>query len=386
MAKELLEGDPAPDFELPTDGGGRAHLKDLRGKPVVIYFYPKDDTSGCTAEAIAFNGLRAKFAAAGATIIGVSPDSAASHDKFKHKHELKIVLAAELGAFGDRGLWGVEGKEHVWAQIFRRRALDLSHRPQWPHRQGLAQGESARPRGRGPRDHEGALTRPSWPNAILRSINLNELCLAVGHALFARLERWFMSLRADFPEAGPPGSHYCLSLCRGDAIRTVRLGRVGVGAIAALALLSFAWTASVTLYVAFHDDLMGAILARQTEMKAAYEDRLAEARARLDEAASRQLLERNSFKGKVNEVMSRQARLEQRGAIVAALAETEARNPSLAVRRQAATPNRPDAVSAIRALGPPTAAGASADGAVRAYAPLPEPERRASSRQASSDR
>ncbi len=107
-----------------------------------------------------------------------------------------------------------------------------------------------------------------------------------------------MSLRADFPEAAPPGSHYCFSLSGGDAIRTVRLGRVGVGAIAALALLSFAWTASVTLYVALHDDLMGAILVRQAEMKAAYEDRLAEARARLDEAASRQLLERNSFKAR----------------------------------------------------------------------------------------
>jgi murein DD-endopeptidase MepM/ murein hydrolase activator NlpD len=209
---------------------------------------------------------------------------------------------------------------------------------------------------------------------ILRSINLNELCFAVADALFARLERWFMSLRADFPEAPPPGSYYCLSLSRGDAMRTVRLGRGGVGVIAALALLSFAWTASVTLYVSFHDDLMGAILARQVEMKAAYEDRLAEARARLDEAASRQLLERNSFNGQVNEVLSRQARLEQRGAIVAALAGTEARNPSLAGRGQAtALPNPPDAVSAIRAFGPPTAAGASAEGAVRAYAPLPDP-------------
>jgi thioredoxin-dependent peroxiredoxin len=107
MAKELIEGDPAPDFELPTDGGGRANLKDLRGKPVVIYFYPKDDTSGCTAEAIAFNGLRAKFAAAGATVIGVSPDSAASHDKFKHKHDLKIALAAdpERSAIEAYGVW-----------------------------------------------------------------------------------------------------------------------------------------------------------------------------------------------------------------------------------------------------------------------------------------
>ena len=149
-----------------------------------------------------------------------------------------------------------------------------------------------------------------------------------------------MSLREGYPVARPPGPHYCLSLSRGDVTRSVRLGRAGVGALAALALIAFAWTTSVTVYVAFHDDVMGAILARQAEMKAAYEDRLAEARARLDEAASRQLLERNSFNGKVNEVISRQARLEQRGAIVAALAETEARNARVAARRQAATPNR----------------------------------------------
>ena len=182
-----------------------------------------------------------------------------------------------------------------------------------------------------------------------------------------------MSLRADDPEAKPPGSPYCLSISRGDAIRSLRLGRTGIGAIAALALLSFAWTASITLYVGFHDDLMRAVLARQAEMKAAYEDRLAQASARLDEAASRQLLERNSFQGKLNEVMSRQARLEQRGAIVAALAETEAHDQRLAARRQAAAPNPTDALSAIQALGPSTPASASVDDAVRAYAPLTEP-------------
>ena len=107
MTKELVEGDPAPDFELMTDGGGLAHLKDLKGKAVIIYFYPKDDTSGCTAEAIAFNGLRTKFAAAGATVIGISPDSAASHDKFKVKHDLKIALAAdpERAAIEAYGVW-----------------------------------------------------------------------------------------------------------------------------------------------------------------------------------------------------------------------------------------------------------------------------------------
>jgi murein DD-endopeptidase MepM/ murein hydrolase activator NlpD len=186
-----------------------------------------------------------------------------------------------------------------------------------------------------------------------------------------------MSLREGYPEARPPGSHYCLSLSRGDVIRSVRLGRASVGALAALALILFAWTASVTVYVAFHDDLMGAILARQAEIKAAYEDRLAEARARLDEAASRQLLERNSFNGKVNELMTRQARLEQRGAIVAALAATEARNQGVAARRQAATPDPADALSAIQALGPSTATRASADDAARAYAPLPGAEPRA---------
>ena len=182
-----------------------------------------------------------------------------------------------------------------------------------------------------------------------------------------------MSLRMGYPQ---PGAHYCLSLSRGDAVRAVRLSPAGLWAIAALLLLSFAWTASVTLYLAFHDDVIGAILAHEAQMKAAYEDRLAEARARLDEAASRQLLERNAFKREVNEVISRQARLEQRGAIVAALAATEARKTFPAARRQAGPAVPPDALSAIQTLGPPTAtssASLDSDGAARAYAPLPEP-------------
>ncbi len=148
-------------------------------------------------------------------------------------------------------------------------------------------------------------------------------------------------------------------------------------------MLSLAWTAAVTLYVAFHDDVMGAVLAREAEMKAAYEDRLAEARGRLDEAASRRLLERNAFKSQVNEVISRQARLEQRGAIVVALAaETGARN----IRREAARPAPPDALSAIQALGPPTEAGASAGEFGARLRPTSRARRRPSQRQASSDR
>jgi len=92
---DIEEGQPAPDFELPTDGGGTFKLSDHAGKSVVLYFYPKDDTPGCTVEAIAFSGLAKDFAAANAMVVGISPDSPASHDKFKEKHELTVQLAAD---------------------------------------------------------------------------------------------------------------------------------------------------------------------------------------------------------------------------------------------------------------------------------------------------
>jgi peroxiredoxin Q/BCP len=95
MAKSLAVGDAAPDFTLPTDGGGSIGLKGLKGRKVVLYFYPKDDTSGCTLEAKAFNDHRAKFAAVGTEIVGVSADSVASHDKFKKKYGLGFILASD---------------------------------------------------------------------------------------------------------------------------------------------------------------------------------------------------------------------------------------------------------------------------------------------------
>ncbi|MTH96924.1 thioredoxin-dependent thiol peroxidase [Roseibium sp. RKSG952] len=88
-------GNPAPDFDLPADGGDHVSLNALKGKPVVVYFYPKDDTPGCTKEAIAFSGLAGEFGALGVTVIGISPDSPEKHDKFKAKHELTIRLAAD---------------------------------------------------------------------------------------------------------------------------------------------------------------------------------------------------------------------------------------------------------------------------------------------------
>ncbi|ATN34583.1 thioredoxin-dependent thiol peroxidase [Rhizobium sp. ACO-34A] len=104
---ELAVGDMAPDFTLPRDGGGSVSLSELRGKPVVLYFYPKDDTSGCTTEAIAFTALADEFTKAGATIVGMSPDSVKSHDKFAGKHKLSITLASdeEKTALSAYGVW-----------------------------------------------------------------------------------------------------------------------------------------------------------------------------------------------------------------------------------------------------------------------------------------
>lgn len=92
---ELEVGNKAPDFSLPRDGGGSISLADHAGKQVVLYFYPKDDTSGCTAESIDFNRLKTEFEKAGAVVIGMSPDSARSHDKFKKKHALDLDLASD---------------------------------------------------------------------------------------------------------------------------------------------------------------------------------------------------------------------------------------------------------------------------------------------------
>lgn len=100
-------GQPAPDVSLPADGGGQMSLTDLRGKAVVLYFYPKDDTSGCTKEAVAFKDAIHDFEAAGAVIVGVSKDPVAKHDTFKAKYELPFILASDAdGDVCERyGVW-----------------------------------------------------------------------------------------------------------------------------------------------------------------------------------------------------------------------------------------------------------------------------------------
>jgi thioredoxin-dependent peroxiredoxin len=90
-------GQKAPDFTLPTDGGGNVSLSALAGKKVVLYFYPKDDTSGCTTEACGFRDAFPDYTVSGAVVIGISKDSVASHDKFKTKHNLPFILASDTG-------------------------------------------------------------------------------------------------------------------------------------------------------------------------------------------------------------------------------------------------------------------------------------------------
>ena len=133
-------GDRAPDFSLEADNGKDVRLSDLRGRKVVLYFYPKDDTSGCTTEACEFRDLIPRFTSGDALVYGVSPDSVASHERFKSKYDLNFPLLADEGhvvaeAYGvwkeksmyGRKYWGVERTtflldedgtvEHVWRRV-----------------------------------------------------------------------------------------------------------------------------------------------------------------------------------------------------------------------------------------------------------------------------
>ncbi|WFR96930.1 peroxiredoxin [Rhizobium tumorigenes] len=115
---EISVGANAPAFDLPRDGGGNVSLAAFQGKLVVLFFYPKDDTSGCTTESVAFTGLASEFEKAGAVVIGMSPDSVKSHDKFVKKHSLGVILAAdeEKSTLEAYGVWkekSMYGKKYM---------------------------------------------------------------------------------------------------------------------------------------------------------------------------------------------------------------------------------------------------------------------------------
>jgi thioredoxin-dependent peroxiredoxin len=110
----LLEGKPAPDFALTSDSGDTVRLSDFRGKPVVVYFYPKDDTPGCTTQACGIRDNYDAFGERGAVVLGISPDNEGSHVKFKQKYGLPFTLLADpdhevaeqYGVWGERKLYG----------------------------------------------------------------------------------------------------------------------------------------------------------------------------------------------------------------------------------------------------------------------------------------
>lgn len=114
MGRELVAGSKAPAFSLQRDGGTKVALKDFKGRNLVLYFYPKADTPGCTKEAVTFSRLRAAFTKAGTDILGVSANSVQAQDKFKSKHKLKIALATDetrkmleaYGAWGEKSMYG----------------------------------------------------------------------------------------------------------------------------------------------------------------------------------------------------------------------------------------------------------------------------------------
>lgn len=113
MTKVITDGDKAPTFDLPINGGESLSLSSLKGQNVILYFYPKDDTPGCTTEAIGFSENKAAFEKAGARVIGVSKDTVAKHEKFIAKHDLKVTLVSDEDGsmLEDYGVW-VEKKNY----------------------------------------------------------------------------------------------------------------------------------------------------------------------------------------------------------------------------------------------------------------------------------
>jgi murein DD-endopeptidase MepM/ murein hydrolase activator NlpD len=184
-----------------------------------------------------------------------------------------------------------------------------------------------------------------------------------------------MSLRDQRSRPAKVRTQFYFSHARGDAIRTVALRPFVLWSLAAFAALTLVWAGLTTAYLVFHDDMLAALASRAAEQQYAYEDRIAEARAELDRVAGRQLLDQSSFEGKLHELLSRQARLEQRGAIVAALADQTTRSlaaaepPARASSFAAAKPVG-SALSAIGAASPLAPTGSVIGPAATAFAPV----------------
>ena len=149
----LKEGDKAPGIDLPAHGGGRFALCDHLGYAVVVYFYPKDDTSGCTLQAVDFSARLGEFEEVDTRVVGISPDSPDSHDKFRAKHGLALTLASDVekDVVSRYGVWGEKSMYGRKYQVYGRGAFDVPDRPQGSDRQDLAEREGPGPCRRGAR-------------------------------------------------------------------------------------------------------------------------------------------------------------------------------------------------------------------------------------------
>jgi murein DD-endopeptidase MepM/ murein hydrolase activator NlpD len=185
-----------------------------------------------------------------------------------------------------------------------------------------------------------------------------------------------MAARNAYPKARLPTSHYFFSVAHGERIRTFALRPWLFWSLLTLLPILAVWSVGASVFIACHDDMVGAIVAREAEMQYAYEDRLADARAQLDRVTSRQLLDQNSFEGKVHELLSRQAQLEQRTAIVATMAgqagladETGAISDRARPKQAIASPKPATALMAIGAAHAQAPADSVLD-SVKAFAPV----------------
>ena len=166
----IQEGKKAPDFELPSSEGGEVSLKVLAGKTVVLYFYPKDDTPGCTREACAFRDRRAALKRAGAEVLGVSPDSCV-HEKFRDKYKLNFPLLADpdnavakkYGAWGEKVIYG--------KKLIGHHPLHLRHRRRRRRAQGVPARQGRRPRREGSRGGLRALADAARRDATGRDLH-----------------------------------------------------------------------------------------------------------------------------------------------------------------------------------------------------------------------
>ena len=198
-----------------------------------------------------------------------------------------------------------------------------------------------------------------------------------------------MSLREAYPKAKVPNSHFFFTLSRGESMRTFAFRPASLYAAASVIPLLAAWYLGATVYLIFRDDMLGAMMKRQAEMQYAYEDRLAGMRGQLDRVTSRQLLDQDTVDGKVHELLSRQAQLESRGAIVASLADAAgvSREAFASLPRGLASVKRPLLAPLLPPLLPPSRpAGAVSQqipspnalpANVSAFAPVPSPACRA---------